>query len=224
MLSRYRIILILAYSTLTYFPPMAGTDLPAGTPSDPIIDSEMTEIEAFDGLDPECPREIRKLQKLISVDYYSFDNKVHRGQLVVDSRHVPDIQKVFQVAMKERFPIHSVIPISHSRFRKDGRWSDDLSMAANNTSAFNYRLITGGKKISNHGYGWAIDINTVQNPYIKGPIVLPPGAKYDPKVRGTLTPDNPIVREFLKLGWQWGGDWDTRKDYQHFEKPIVAER
>jgi peptidoglycan L-alanyl-D-glutamate endopeptidase CwlK len=127
---------------------------------------------------------------------------------------------VFALALQEHFPIYSVIPVSDKRFRKDGRWDDELSMEANNTSAFNYREITGGGRLSNHAYGRAIDINTFQNPYIKNGIVLPHGAKYDPSVAGTLTADHPIVRAFLQLGWVWGGNWTSPKDYQHFEKPL----
>ncbi len=192
---------------------------PRGTRDDPIVDSAMTEEEAFEGLDPQCPEAIRKRQKVITLLYYSFDKKIHRGQLVMDAELEADIRKVFALALREKFPIHSVVPISHKRFRKDGRWDDNLSMAANNTSSFNYRMITGGTKLSNHAYGRAIDINPVQNPYIKGDLVLPLGARYNPRIDGTLTADHPVTKAFLKLGWDWGGNWDTRKDYQHFEKP-----
>ena len=47
-----------------------------GTLHDPIIDSRMTEQQAFDGLDPKCPDGIRKRQRLITLKYYSFD-KAH---------------------------------------------------------------------------------------------------------------------------------------------------
>jgi peptidoglycan L-alanyl-D-glutamate endopeptidase CwlK len=190
-----------------------------GTVKRPIIDSAMNEREAFDGLDPKCPEEIRKRQRLITVEYYSTDGLIHQGQLVVDTDLVSDVKRVFALMLKERFPVHSVIPISDKRFRKDGRWDDELSMEANNTSSFNYREITGGGRLSNHAYGRAVDINTFLNPYIKGAIVLPHGAQYDPKVEGTFTAESPVVREFLRLGWAWGGNWSDRKDYQHFEKP-----
>jgi hypothetical protein len=147
------------------------------------------------------------------------DGLVHQGQLVLDADLVDDVQKVFALALKEKFPIRSVIPISDKRFRKDGRWDDELSMEADNTSSFNYREITGGGRMSNHAYGRAVDINTFENPYVKGDTVLPHGAHYDPKVVGTFTADSPIVREFLRLGWAWGGDWTSPIDYQHFEKP-----
>lgn len=195
-----------------------------GTLQDPIIDSKMTVQEAFDGLHPKCPTNIRKRQKVVEVKYYSSDQKIHQGQLVIDGELEKDIKTVFEVALKERFPIHSVIPISDPRFRKDDRWDDGLSMEANNTSAFNYRLTTGSAQISKHAYGRAIDVNPFQNPYIKGSAILPKGAKYDPSVEGTLTRNHPIVRTFLRLGWEWGGNWTSLKDYQHFEKPFPRRR
>jgi hypothetical protein len=179
----------------------------------------MTELEAFDGLDPKCPDEIRKRQRLVTVKYYSTDKQVHQGQLVIDKELVSDIKQVFKLALKERFPVYSVIPISDKRFRKESRWDDELSMEANNTSAFNYREVTGGGRLSNHAYGRAVDINTFLNPYIKGKIILPHGATYDPGIDGTFTAESSIVREFLRLGWAWGGNWTSPTDYQHFEKP-----
>ena len=194
-----------------------------GTARHPIIDSKISKKEAFDGLDPKCPDDIRKRQRLVTVKYYSSDKLIHRGQLVIDVDLKNDIKKVFALTLKEHFPIYSVIPISAKRFRKDNRWDDELSMGANNTSAFNYREITGGGRLSNHAYGRAIDINTFFNPYIKGNIILPRGATYDPKIEGTFTADNPIVREFIRLGWDWGGNWTSPKDYQHFEKPLKKQ-
>jgi len=198
----------------------AAADEKAGTLKHPIIDSRMSKKEAFDGLDPKCPESIRKRQKLIKLKYYSFDGRVHQGQMVLHKDLVKDIKKVFDLALKEKFPIKSVIPMSDKRFRKNGRWDDDMSMAAGNSSSFNYREITGGGRISNHAYGRAVDLNTFQNPYIKGKISLPPGAKYHPSAPGTFTADDAIVKTFISLGWAWGGNWKSPTDYQHFEKPL----
>lgn len=191
---------------------------PIGSLENPIIDSDISLSEA---LRKYSPLEFKQRQRLIEVLYYSFDGQIHRGQLVIDERLVDDIQEVFRVARETKFPIASVIPISHERFFKDGQWNaDNLSMLSNNTSAFNYRKVTGGKSLSNHAYGFALDINPVQNPYIKGNIVLPPGAVYDLDKPGTLGPESPVVKNFIRLGWTWGGNWESLKDYQHFEKVL----
>jgi peptidoglycan L-alanyl-D-glutamate endopeptidase CwlK len=198
----------------------AAIAAPAGTPADPIVDSRMTDVEAFDGLDPACPKDLRDRQTVVAVTYWGFDGKLHRGQLVADKEVEKDVLAVFEVARAEKFPIRSVIPVSHPRFRKNGKWDDDLSMVANNTSAFNYRAVTGGTSLSKHALGRAIDVNPLVNPYVKGKLTLPPGATYDPAARGTLTADHPVTKAFLARGWAWGGNWTSLKDYQHFEKPL----
>jgi len=191
---------------------------PAGSLQNPIIDSDISLSEA---LRKESPPEFKERQRLIEVLYYSFDGKIHKGQVVIDERLVEDIREGFRVALENKFPITSVIPISHDRFFNNGKWNeDDEAMLSNNTSAFNYRMVTGGNSLSNHAYGFAIDINPVQNPYIKGDIVLPPNAVYDTTKPGTLAHDSPIVKTFIRLGWTWGGDWESLKDYQHFQKVL----
>ena len=184
----------------------------------PVVDSAMTAMEAFEGLAATCPAAIRDRQVIVPVVYWGFDNKEHQGQVVTDRDLAADLAAIFAVARREKFPIRTVIPISAPQFRQAGTWSDDLSMAADNTSCFNYRPITGGKTLSNHALGRAIDINPFDNPYIKGATVLPPGSKYDPSQPGTLTEDHPVTRAFLDRGWDWGGHWKSLKDYQHFEK------
>jgi hypothetical protein len=93
-------------------------------------------------------------------------------------------------------------------------------MEANNSSAFHYRTKTGKTQLSRHALGLAIDLNPVQNPFVRDGVILPPRASYDPYARGTLSADHPVVQEFRKLGWIWGGDWSSLKDWQHFEKPL----
>jgi hypothetical protein len=197
----------------------AGYDRGQSDPRKPIVDSMKTAEEAFDGLDPNCPEDIRNKQAIVEVLYYSTDHKIHQGQVVIDRELQADIRSVFRFALKTRFPIQSAIPISDPRFRKNGRWDDELSMEANNTSAFNYRQSTGSTQLSKHAYGRAIDINPFLNPYVKDKTVLPHNAKYDPGVPGTFASSSSIVHFFKRLGWKWGGDWETLKDYQHFEKP-----
>ena len=199
-------------------------DAPRGTLKKPIIDSQMTEKQAFEGLDSKCPPEIRNRQRVVTVNYFSTDRKIHQGQIIVDKDLVDDVKTFFKEALNEKFPIHSVIPVSAPQFRKNNRWDDDLSMAADNSSGFNYREKTGGGSLSNHAFGRAIDINTFENPYIKGTLILPPGANYNPNGSGVFAPENPLVKSMRNLGWDWGGNWTNLKDYQHFEKPLKKEQ
>jgi len=177
-----------------------------------IIDSDYTLEEALSGI--KMPAEIKKSLVLIEVQYYSFDKNIHQGQLVVNKDLSSDMTEIFKKIKEEKFPIAKVIPIVHYN------WDDEKSMKDNNTSAFNYRLIAGTGKLSNHSFGTAIDINPLFNPYIRSDLRQPEGSEYNPERAGTITANSFLVKEFKQLGWRWGGDWKDRKDYQHFEKEV----
>jgi copper oxidase (laccase) domain-containing protein len=183
-----------------------------------IVDSAMSVEEALrQNPDSLAPQEIMERQRLVDVEYYSFDNKLHRGQIVVDMDLVDDVEEAFKLMRKTRFPINTVIPISDPRFNFD----DERSVYANNVSGFNYRTIAGTNRLSNHALGGAIDINPFINPYIRADYQMPRGVDYDPNALGALVEDGEIVQFFKRHGWEWGGDWTDRKDYQHFQKPTV---
>jgi peptidoglycan L-alanyl-D-glutamate endopeptidase CwlK len=162
-----------------------------------------------------CPSEILERQILVTVQFYSFDRGLGDGEIIVDRDLAQDIKDLFDFMLLQKFPIGSVIPISAERFA----WDDEISMRANNTSAFNYRTIAGSEKMSNHALGRAIDINPLLNPYIRGEVIQPAGAVYDLARPGTLGNNSPVVGFLKARGWEWGGDWKDLKDYQHFEHP-----
>ncbi len=175
-----------------------------------MVDADYTLEEALEG--SSVPFNIKENLRLVTVTYYSFDKKLHRGQLVVHKDLVEDVKAIFQYIKNEKFPVAKVIPIVKYHH------SDEKSMHDNNTSAFNYRFIKGKDKLSNHSTGRAIDINPFLNPQITDGVSYPEGAVYNPKVPGSLSVNNPLVKEFKKRGWKWGGNWKSTKDYQHFEK------
>lgn len=177
-----------------------------------VVDSDLTFEESVDGIS--IPISIINNLVLLDVFYYSYDGKLHKGQLLVNKEVAQDIQEIFEFIKETRFPIEKVVPI----IKYD--WSDEASVSDNNTTAFNYRFVSGTRIVSNHAYGYAIDINPKQNPYIKRNKVIPAGAVYDTNVPGTITADSQLVKEFKERGWSWGGDWRSVKDYQHFEKRI----
>ncbi len=175
-----------------------------------IVDSDYSLEEALEGIN--IPPRVRRDLVIVKVQYYSFDNNLHQGQIVISQDLKNDIEKIFTKIKKEKFPVAKAVPIVRYN------WNDEKSMEDNNTSAFNYRFIAGTKKLSNHSFGKAIDINPLLNPYIRKDLHQPEGSVYDPSQPGTITKDSFLVKEFKKLGWDWGGDWKDRKDYQHFEK------
>lgn len=177
-----------------------------------VVDSEIEFDEAVSGKN--IPKSIVINLRIVDVYYYGFDEILHKGQLIVHKDVVLDIIEIFEFIRESHFPVDKVVPIS-----KYG-WSDEKSMMDNNTSAFNYRYISGTRVISNHASGLAIDINPMQNPYIKNGTSLPANCIYDTTIVGTITANSDLVNEFKLKGWQWGGDWKSLKDYQHFEKKL----
>ena len=163
----------------------------------------------------ECPVGLDDLS-LLDVPHIGFDNTVHRGQLVVAKRLAPAFLSAFRSMYDARFRIEKI------RLIDEYGAVDDASMADNNTSAFNCRKTTGGTNWSQHSYGNAIDINPVQNPYVKGAIVLPPaGEPYrtrDGRKVGVISSGGPVVQAFDGLRWGWGGRWTSFQDYQHFSE------
>ncbi len=152
--------------------------------------------------------------RLLSVPYFGFDGAQHQGELVVRSTAVAALGRTFVRLYEQRFPIRSM-----RRVDAYGG-SDDDSMAADNTSAFNCRPAVGSSSWSQHAYGLAVDINPRENPYVSNGTVEPPdGAPYadrSPTRKGMLAAGGPELRAFAAIGWKWGGSWRSSKDYQHF--------
>jgi hypothetical protein len=164
---------------------------------------------------PGCPVGPRQLRS-IRLRYWGFDNRAHIGTLVVNVAATRALVTVFRTLYAARFPIRRMEPVDAFH------GSDERSMAADNTSAFNcrYAVAPGPKHWSAHAYGEAIDVNTVENPYIEGRVVRPPAGKRfldRANVRpGMAVSDGVLVRAFLSVGWKWGGRWIATPDYQHF--------
>ena len=222
-----RIRSMLATAVLVAVPlPAVAADVP-GTSSDPAFHATVTTVpEEYRDLmigvswKPGCPVPIDDL-RIIEMNHWGFDGTVHDGGLLMVHREVADdVVAAFGEMFAAGFPIRRMELIEEY----DG--SDDASMAADNTSAFNCRPITGSPgRFSIHSYGKAIDINTVENPYVNGDTVLPPaGAEYldrDDVRPGMIVKNDPVVKAFKNRGFDWGGGWHSLKDYQHFEAKKV---
>jgi hypothetical protein len=199
---------------------------PAASPTDdsapPPWDGTATELprklrQRMTGVSwhPGCPVHLDNL-RLLRMPYWGFDGEVKRGRMVVRAKQANKTLRVFRRLYAKQFPIRRMRLID----AYDG--DDDRSMAANNTSAFNCRRVAGTNRWSEHAYGRAIDINPVQNPYVRGSTVEPEaGRRYLNRShvrRGMAVRPGPVVRAFTAVDWQWGGDWSSAKDYQHFSR------
>jgi hypothetical protein len=161
---------------------------------------------------PVGPSQLRRIR----LRYVGFDGRAHLGEIVVNQGVVSQVTQIFRRLYGEHFPIRSIRPIDvfHG--------SDSRSTAADNTSSFNcrYAVAPGPKSWSMHAYGEAIDVNTVENPYIQNGRVTPANAKaYADRTNvrpGMAVDGGTLVQAFALAGWSWGGRWSPSPDYQHF--------
>jgi N-acetyl-anhydromuramyl-L-alanine amidase AmpD len=148
-----------------------------------------------------CPVPLSDL-RVVSVSYYDFNGKVRQGRLVVNKSATLIVMLAFHNLFNLKFPIRQIEPIDAYQ------GMDEDSIAADNTSAFNCRIVAGTTIYSEHSYGTAIDINPRENPSTTATTPL------DQTVQGALTAT--AVQAVTSTGLKWGGNWTTKKDYQHF--------
>ena len=147
------------------------------------------------------------------VDFYGYSR---HGHIIVAAAIADEVLDIFREIYEYGFPIAAMRLIDYYGAL------DYYSMAANNSVGFNFRYIAGTNTLSRHAWGMAIDINPVQNPFIRGDIVLPAAGRYyldRTDVRpGMIIPGDVVYRAFTSRGWIWGGHWRVPIDYHHFER------
>ncbi len=168
----------------------------------------------------DCPVKMKDL-RYVHILYVDFDGVEHEGELLVHKKVANDVMEIFEALYDARYALRSVRLVDDY----GQPFSDSLSMAADNSSAFCCRRVTGKSYFSRHSYGAAIDINPVENPYIQPNGEFSP-AESEPYLDrsnlrpGMITEDDLCYKLFTKHGWKWGGHFRGEKDYQHFSKYI----
>jgi hypothetical protein len=163
--------------------------------------------------------------RTVRFDFATVDGSPRQGSVVVLDAVAPAVANIFDKLYARAFPLEQARPLEHFN------GEDHASMDANNTSAFNGRVIAGTTSISMHAYGVAIDLSPAWNPNIDinsdGTAVISPTRaarshvnRQEPRAG---RPDRPGLAEsvrdvFEDHGFlQWGGDWNFPVDYQHFQ-------
>lgn len=171
----------------------------------------------------DCPLKRDDLRYLKML-HRNADGKPQTGEMIVNVSIADKVLGIFRQLYEAGYRIERMVLI-------DNYNADDVkAMRANNTSAFNFRYMTGSKtRISKHGMGLAIDINTLYNPYVKrkkdgtwlvepavaGKYAFNRGKRKD--IPYKIDHDDLAYKLFTRAGFRWGGDWRSLKDYQHFE-------
>lgn len=160
------------------------------------------------------------LLRHVVIKYYDFNDEIQNGEIVCNEKIAEDILEIFKGLFDAGYQLERVQLIDE--YDAD----DDASMDANNTSCFNYRVVDNTTKLSYHAYGLAIDVNPFYNPYVQmrngEEYVCPTGsvqyADRDSSFPYKIDENDLAYKLFKEHGFIWGGDWNSCKDYQHFEK------
>lgn len=158
--------------------------------------------------------------RYLHVMHIGFDGEPHEGELICNVSIAADLLDIFQKLYEAGYQIEKI------RLVDEYNADDETSMRDNNSSCFNFRFISHTTKVSKHGLGLAVDINTLYNPYIKtvdGKTYIEPATAGDYVDRTKDFPhkidENDLCYKlFTQHGFEWGGHWKSVKDYQHFEK------
>jgi D-alanyl-D-alanine carboxypeptidase-like protein len=165
---------------------------------------------------PGCPVGLDSLRWL-DVTYLGFDGEVQQGPIVVNASVAHEVLHVFRTLLRASFPIKRIaLP---ARYRPNAHnWKSTSDV----TAAFNCRPATDLPGVwSQHAYGLAVDINPLENPYLRadGSVLRKAAKPYrDRSLQrpGMIHDGDVVVRAFDRIGWGWGGRWTTIKDYMHF--------
>ena len=166
---------------------------------------------------PHIGRDDLRYLRLLHWDY---DGKTHRGEMVCNKLIADRVVEIFRLLYEAHYPIERIVlPDEYDA-------DDERQMRANNTSSFCYRAIAGSNKLSKHARGLAVDLNTLYNPYYKDrkdgtrfvqPATATAYCDRTKSFRYKIDHNDLAFRLFTERGFEWGGDWTSCKDFQHFE-------
>ena len=145
-----------------------------------------------------CPIPLGDLRYL-RVLHKDKDGVTHEGEMICSVNIASDVLEIFRAMYEAGYPIERV------RLVDDYDADDETSMRDNNSSCFNFRFITHSTRISKHGLGLAVDINTLYNPYIR---VTDKGTIFEPATAGTHTTSKRQSREGITFSF-YGQVYDS---------------
>lgn len=171
--------------------------------------------------------------RYLKVLHRNYNGKIQVGELICNASVAQDLLAIFRELFQSKYQIYSMYLVDDF-WNGDGLSTDEASVRANNTSAFNYRRASDSTSLSTHALGKAVDINPRHNPYVvqgSSGWYTDPHIDYDTGEEGyvdpatrpgrlhAMTDGDLCVQTFKKYGFTWGGDWTGQsRDYQHFER------
>lgn len=161
--------------------------------------------------------------RYLHILHYDFTGNPIEGELICNQNIAQDLAEIFYELYQNEYQLEKVLLID------EYNGDDTASMEDNNTSCFNYRIVEGSSSLSKHALGLAVDINPLYNPYITytqtgeeniAPVSAQAYADRNGSFPYKIDEQDLCYKLFTKHGFTWGGNWNSSKDYQHFQKII----
>lgn len=188
---------------------------PNGAEFEWTIDQVPEEVVARSTWEEGCPVALDELRYL-TVSHHGFDGEFHTGEIIVNASVAEDVVGVFRALHDARYPIEEMRVIRADEL--DAPPTGD----GNVTTSFVCRPAVGSTNWSQHAFGLAVDVNPFHNPYLKGDLVLPELATaYTDRtvpLDGMIFAGDVVHEAFTAIGWGWGGNWNSLKDWMHFSR------
>ena len=195
------------------YPVAASEALSSAVPVSNILEDGTVPAVSYDDL------------RYLSVRYYDFNGEVQTGELICNQGIADDLMEIFHELYLNEYQIEKI------RLVDEYQADDTASITDNNTSCFNYRVVDGTTSLSKHALGCAIDINPFYNPYVVfntdgsgQTYISPPGSEVyvdrSKEFPYKIDESDLCYKLFTEHGFTWGGNWNSCKDYQHFQKVL----
>ncbi len=142
---------------------------------------------------PTTQEGIRKYLTTVQVPITRKDGTKTTAPVTIHKDVAQDLKNVLQKAQDAGFKVYSI-------------------------GGFSWRNVAHSSKMSQHALGLAVDINVTEN-YCVYPSTgqIDAGSFWDPsRSEYSIPKDGVLVKAFKSIGWGWGGDWKSKKDYMHF--------
>lgn len=200
---------------------ITGISYPVAESAVPVLSLDAVNVIS----DDETPAVAYEDLRYLNVMYYDFNGEPQTGELICNKEIAADLVEIFYELYLSEYQIEKI------RLIDEYGGDDTASMKDNNTSCFNYRLVDGTDSLSKHALGCAIDINPFYNPYVVfnrdgsgETYISPEGSEiYADRSRDfpyKIDENDLCYRLFKAHGFTWGGDWNSSRDYQHFQKVV----
>ena len=196
------------------FAPPTLLDPPAGSSFVATVGPVPPDVAGRSSWHPECPVALDDLA-YVTMPHHGFDGNIHMGEMIVNARVADDVVAVFERIFESGFPIEEMRVATAAEIEAPPTGDGNV------TGSFECRHAVNTGKWSQHAFGLAIDINPFHNPYVKGDLVIPELASYYTD-RSLALPGmvetSTVVEAFAEIGWAWGGNWRSLKDWMHFSE------